>query len=141
MAGAKITITVDDAQVQAMFARLMAFGEDAVADAGRDIGEYMLRSTRERSAREQSPDGVPWVALSPKYAARKQRKRPGVGLLHFDDFMLGARLSYQARPDFLWRTSPRLPITKWPKSVSSPTPHFIAWRLLKAPLGPASSSP
>ncbi|HET8942291.1 MAG TPA: phage virion morphogenesis protein [Rudaea sp.] len=98
---ATVTITVDDAQVRALFGRLMEFGENAVVDAGRDIGEYMLRATRARADREAAPDGVPWVPLSPKYAKRKARKRPGAGMLHFDNFMLGSRLAYQTGPDFV----------------------------------------
>jgi phage gpG-like protein len=101
MAGAKITITVDDADVRAMFARLAAFGEAPVKDAGRDIGEYMLRSTRERAVQERAPDGTPWVPLSPRYARRKERLRPGRPMLVFDNFMLGARLSYDPEPTYV----------------------------------------
>jgi len=40
-----------------------------------------------------SPDGTPWAALSPRYAKRKERERPGVPKLKFDNHMLGDRLS------------------------------------------------
>lgn len=98
---AKVTITVDDAAVQALFGRLVAFGEQPVREAGADIGEYMLRSTRERADRQVSPDGVPWVELTPKYAKRKARKHPGRSMLRFNNFMLGAQLDYQVGPDFV----------------------------------------
>lgn len=101
MAGTTVTIAVDDAAVRALFGRLAAFGAAPTRATLVDIGEYMLRSTRERTDREESPDGVPWVALSKKYERRKQRLRPGVRMLHFDNFMLGARLSYQVGADYV----------------------------------------
>jgi phage virion morphogenesis protein len=101
MAGAKITITVDDADVRAMFARLAAFGEAPIKDAGRDIGEYMLRATRERAAQERAPDGTPWVPLSPKYAKWKAKKRPGVKMLKFDAHMLGDMFHPEVGPDYV----------------------------------------
>lgn len=65
------------------------------------MGEYMLRSTRERAAKEIDPDGNKWRALSPGYAKWKAKKRPGVPILKFDFHMLGDQLSYQADGDGL----------------------------------------
>lgn len=59
------------------------------------MGEYLMRSTRERAAREESPDGSKWRPLSPRYAKRKAKKRPGVPLLKFDFHMLGDQFAYQ----------------------------------------------
>jgi len=60
-----------------------------------DIGEYLLRSTRDRAARQISPEGSAWQALSPRYKARKDKERPGLPMLKYDNHMLGDRLSYQ----------------------------------------------
>ena len=59
------------------------------------MGEYMLRSTRERAARQEDPSGGKWPALSPRYKKQKDKKRPGVPMLKFDFHMLGDQLSYQ----------------------------------------------
>lgn len=66
-----------------------------------DIGEYLLGSTRDRAAAQVSPDGTPWAALSPRYAKRKERERPGVPKLKFDNHMLGDRLAHQVDDDTL----------------------------------------
>lgn len=92
MAG--VSITIDDGQVQGLFKRLVHAAGDT-DQALRDIGEYELRATRERAAREESPDGTPWVKLAPRYAARKAKKRGGAPILKFDNHMLGDRLNYQ----------------------------------------------
>lgn len=101
MAGATIKIEVDDAEVRALFGRVAAFGAGPTRETLVDIGEYMVRATRARADLEQEPDGVPWVALSPKYARRKQRLRPGVKMLKFDFHMLGDQFSYQPGPDYV----------------------------------------
>lgn len=80
---------------------------DALQGDGRrlmleDIGEYMLRATRDRAARQVSPEGTPWQALSPRYKRLKDRKRPGVPMLKFDFHMLGDRLSQQVVGDTLF---------------------------------------
>lgn len=67
-----------------------------------DIGEYLLRSTRERQEQEISPTGEPWVPLSPKYAKWKARKRPGVKMLKFDWHMMGDQFAYQVQDDELF---------------------------------------
>lgn len=77
---AKAAAALDDSGMTAMLA---------------DIGEYLLRSTRERGAREISPDGTAWQALSPRYKAQKDKRRPGLPMLKYDNHMLGDRLSYQ----------------------------------------------
>lgn len=101
MAGSTLQITVDDEAARALLRRLVDFGADAMKDAGRDVGEYLLRVTRERGAAERSPDGVPWVALTDRYAARKQRKRGGLPMLHYDGHLLGDRLQYQVGRDWV----------------------------------------
>lgn len=61
----------------------------------KDMGEYLLSSTRERAARQVSPDGTAWQALSPRYKRQKDKQRPGLPMLKFDNHMLGDRLSWQ----------------------------------------------
>lgn len=55
----------------------------------KDMGEYLLGSTRERAARQVSPDGTAWQALSPRYKRQKDKQRPGLPMLKFDNHMLG----------------------------------------------------
>lgn len=100
MAGAKIEIQFDDAAALAS----LDGAQQVLSPAGfkatlQDIGEYMLRATRDRAATESGPDGSAWPALSPRYAARKQKLRPGVPMLKFDNHMLGDMLSYQLADD------------------------------------------
>jgi phage virion morphogenesis protein len=66
-----------------------------------DIGEYLLRSTRDRGAQQKAPDGTPWAPLSPRYKRFKDRKRPGVPKLKFDFHMLGDQFSQQVAGDTL----------------------------------------
>ncbi|HEL5341099.1 TPA: phage virion morphogenesis protein [Stenotrophomonas maltophilia] len=61
----------------------------------KDWGEYLLRSTRERAAKERDPTGRRWRALEPSYKRWKQKKRPGVPILKFDFHMLGDMASWQ----------------------------------------------
>ena len=94
MAGARVEITKDTASPARKRAILKLQGE------GRDLmlghmGETLMRSTRERAARQVDPDGNKWRALSPGYKRWKDKKRPGVPILKFDFHMLGDRLSHQ----------------------------------------------
>lgn len=73
---------------------------EALSDDGRqlmleDMGEYLVRSTRERAARQVAPDGTAWQPLSPRYKRAKERKRPGVPMLKYDFHMLGDRFFSQ----------------------------------------------
>lgn len=93
---ARVEITADTAS-----AALRAATESLQGDGRRllleDIGEYIVRATRERAARQVSPEGVPWAPLSPRYQRFKQRKRPGVPMLKFDFHMLGDRFFSQVQ--------------------------------------------
>lgn len=103
MAGAKIEIQVDDAKVLASLeSGQQALSQDGFQATQRDIGEYMLRATRDRAATESGPSGEEWPALSPRYARRKAKLRPGLPMLKFDNHMLGDQLSYQIEGDTLF---------------------------------------
>lgn len=92
MAGAQINIEVRDAPLRAAFARLAKQGELMQA-ALKNIGEALVRSTRERFSREQSPAGVPWAALRPDYAAAKK----GAKILS-ESGQLSRSVVYQVEP-------------------------------------------
>ena len=100
MAGARVEITRNTAspKLKRLAARLHGEGRQLLFA---DMGEYLLRSTRERAAKQIDPDGNKWRALSPGYAKWKAKKRPGVSILKFDFHMLGDQLSYQADQDAL----------------------------------------
>ena len=72
----------------------------ALAEAGRDLtpamqdmGEYLLRTTKDRFADETDPAGAPWQPLSEATKARKKRNR---GRILTQDGFLGGQLAYQA---------------------------------------------
>jgi len=69
MAGTYIAITVDDAQAQAMLARL---GEPGTDDLMPRLGEYLQASTEKRFKTQTAPDGTAWAPLQPRYARRKK---------------------------------------------------------------------
>lgn len=91
---ARVEITADTAG-PALRQAVTALDGDGRRLLLEDIGEYIVRSTRERAEREVDPDGQPWQALSPRYARYKARKRPGVSKLKFDFHMLGDRFFSQ----------------------------------------------
>ncbi len=100
MAGARVEITRNTAspKLKRLAARLHGEGRQLLFA---DMGEYLLRSTRERAAKQIDPGGNKWRALSPDYAKWKAKKRPGVPILKFDFHMLGDQLSYEAGQDEL----------------------------------------
>ena len=57
-----VTITLDDAAVQAAFDRLTKLGRDA-SPMMAEIGEHLLESTQRRFDSGTDPSGVPWVPL------------------------------------------------------------------------------
>lgn len=97
MAGASLEITVDDADVRAGLRALEAKLGD-LTPFFRDVSEALLNSTRERFRSQTAPDGSPWAALSPGYAARK-RKNAGL-ILTLNGYLKGT-LNYRADKDSL----------------------------------------
>ena len=94
MATATVYVEFDGSWTLRALQRAIAELEDPTL-LMQEIGEALLISTRERAALEIGPDGVPWAPLSPRYARRKAKLRPGVPKLVFDNRMLG-RLTWQA---------------------------------------------
>lgn len=75
-----VVIEWDDAQALASIRSAIA----AIGDPARvlgNIGQQLVNSTRGRFTTETDPDGLPWAALSPRYARAKARKYPGQGIL------------------------------------------------------------
>ena len=100
MSGTTLSITSENAQFRATFLQLrQTVNGVGLRLALSDIGEAMKTSTERRAAREESPDGTPWIDLSPKYKARKEKLRPGVPKLKFDGHLLGDMLSWQLDGD------------------------------------------
>jgi phage virion morphogenesis protein len=63
MAGAEITIKVDDREAREAFDRLMRLGRQP-APVLRHLGERLLESTRARFEAGRDPDGRPWKPLA-----------------------------------------------------------------------------
>lgn len=99
MAGVSMTVTSDDADVLAMFDRLASITPAEKRIVLQDLGEHLFNSTQDRARQEVSPEGIPWVPLSKRYEKRKEKVRPGVGLLRFDNHMLGDMFDYQVNGD------------------------------------------
>jgi phage virion morphogenesis protein len=59
VAGVSLKVTVTDAPVKALFARLIAFGRDTTPVMG-EIGGAMVASTQRRFERQAGPGGVAW---------------------------------------------------------------------------------
>lgn len=96
MAGARVELSIDLGEAQNALQRaVQSLGDDGQALLLADIGEHLLRSTRDRAALQVDPDGHRWRALEPSYARWKKKKRPGVPILKFDNHMLGDQLSAQ----------------------------------------------
>ncbi|MBR0573687.1 MULTISPECIES: phage virion morphogenesis protein [Pasteurellaceae] len=55
------------------------------------IGDTLIASTKERlDTTKRSPEGKSWEQLSPEYAAFKNRVKPNVGLLRFNDDLMSS---------------------------------------------------
>ena len=92
-----VTIEIRKDELGPALQRLLAYGKDGIGLALADLGEYLVRSTRERAAAEVDPTGSPWAPLSPRYKARKDKRRPGLPMLKHDNHMLGDQFSWQVR--------------------------------------------
>lgn len=105
MAGARIRIDLPGLDTaERRLGALAAAGRD-LTPLMRDIGEYLLRSTRERFETERDPDGRPWKPLSETTRRRKRRNKDRI--LTQDGF-LGGTLNYRASPAELLFGSPQV---------------------------------
>lgn len=68
-----ITITLDDEQAQAAFAKLVKRGTD-MTGLMRKVAGHLADVAEESFATERSPDGVPWVDLSDMTVALRTRR-------------------------------------------------------------------
>lgn len=74
MSGARIEFDFDHRQVtQALNAGAAALGEPE--KILQDLIDPLIRIHQARFNAQQSPDGTPWQALSPRYLARKRRNK------------------------------------------------------------------
>lgn len=100
MAGARVLITRNTARPTLRKAMLELEGEGRELMLA-DMGEYLVRSTRDRAAKQVDPEGRPWRPLSKPYKKWKDKKRPGVPILKFDFHMLGDQFSSDVDSDGL----------------------------------------
>lgn len=77
MAGARITLTLDDAALVRQLGDLIGALTNP-EPALRSIGEELVRTTQERfdPGQKRAPDGTPWARNSPVTIARKGRDNP-----------------------------------------------------------------
>ncbi|WP_275100140.1 phage virion morphogenesis protein [Sedimenticola hydrogenitrophicus] len=73
-----ITIEFEAQPVLTALSRLLQAGAD-LKPAYQDIGEYLVRSTKQRGADGLAPDGTAWAPLSPVTIERKGHDTPLVG--------------------------------------------------------------
>ncbi|SDX55751.1 phage virion morphogenesis protein [Thiocapsa roseopersicina] len=94
MAGARITIELDDDALRATLGRLAASIADP-SPALAEIGEHLLETTRARFGQDEKrgPDGMPWARNTETTIARKGRDNP----LHKSGTLAG-QLRYQLDP-------------------------------------------
>ena len=104
MAGVRIRVEFDDAEVRRALDRLAAAGRD-LTPAMREIGETLLNSTRERFSSQTSPDGTPWAPLSETTKARKQKNKDKI--LTLEGHLRGG-LDYRADADSVEVGSPSI---------------------------------
>ena len=84
-----VTLTVEALgieEVESRLRRLMLAGQD-LTPAMNDIGEHLLRTTRDRFDSEEAPDGLPWKPLSESTKARKRRNADKI--LTLDGYLRG----------------------------------------------------
>lgn len=71
-----IKLEYKDAELQAMAARIERLG-GKLKPALRDIGEYLVRSTKQRFAEGKAPDGTPWAPNTETTLIEMLRRRGG----------------------------------------------------------------
>lgn len=80
MAGARLTIDLDDRAVQRRLAEMLRRGQN-LEPVFADIGEYLDLAHRERFDREIDPQGDAWEPLAEKTIERKRKKGRDGGIL------------------------------------------------------------
>lgn len=99
MVGARIHIDVIGLdRTQRRLGALVKAGRD-LTPLMRDIGEYLLRTTKDRFEDERAPDGAPWQPLSE--ATRRRKRRNKDRILTESGHLGGPSLSYRASPSEL----------------------------------------
>jgi len=71
MAGARITITLDDAELRRRLGALLDRLDDP-SDALAEIGEVLVESTKQRFGTQRGPDGRAWAPNTETTLARKR---------------------------------------------------------------------
>lgn len=97
MAGAKISVELDDRQVLAALGELIE-RMDRPETVFADIGKYLLLAHEERFERQESPHGDPWLPLDPEYQRRKKKNADRILVL---DGYLAGLLRYDASSEGL----------------------------------------
>lgn len=81
MSGARSTVTLDADKAVAMLARVEAGAMNGLP-LFTEIGSALEASTRARiETTKTAPDGTPWLDLTPRWAARKQKRGHAAGIL------------------------------------------------------------
>jgi len=70
------SIVIDDREIRDALARLAGKAGD-LTPAMRDIGEYLVDSTRRRFGEGRAPDGTPWAPNAPSTILRFLHKKSG----------------------------------------------------------------
>ena len=81
-------------EAESRLRRLVLAGQD-MTPAMNSIGEYLVRTTRDRFDDEEGPDGTPWKPLSENTKARKRRNADKI--LTLDGYLRG-NLVYRSTP-------------------------------------------
>lgn len=97
----EITIDVDDTAITAALDRIAALLTD-MTPLMNDLGEYLVRSTKERFAAGQAPDGTPWAPKSQVTIDRQYGKganRIDIRPLFGESRALSSQIHYQVGSD------------------------------------------
>ena len=83
MAGSHITVTVSPQTARATLEHLQATLTNP-SELLAQVGEQLMRTTKERFKAQTSPDGNSWQALQPRYQRRKKKNKDKVLTLSGD---------------------------------------------------------
>ena len=95
MPGASLKVELTGVEETERRLRALAAAGHDLTPAMRDVGEYLLRTTRKRFADEKDPEGAPWAPLSDSTKARKRRNAGRILTKHGH---LGRQIVYRAGP-------------------------------------------